>query len=239
MTISEKKNYAQDPKMRDVDLKKYYRQPIYQHFTKDVKCSVSMTAKVDVTELVKYSRAAGSKFYIDFMYLLAQVFNSREDYRIQYLWPEDKLIVYDKINISHYIFHDDTKTFTIAHTEYTEDYQKFYERCENDVAAAKQTREYGLDEEHYPNYFDASYVSWLSYDALNVELPDGYLYFLPIVNWGRYQEDFRGRLQLPLTVRLNHATADGYLLSQVYLLLAQAVKKFVSTNKKAGGAKNV
>ena len=69
---------------------------------------------------------------------------------------------------------------------------------------AKETKDYGLDEENYPNYFDASYVSWLSYDALNIELPDGYLYFLPIVNWGRYEEDFRGRLQLPLTVRLNH-----------------------------------
>ena len=26
-------------------------------------------------------------------------------------------------------------------------------------------------------------------NSLNIELPDGYLYFPPIVNWGRYREE--------------------------------------------------
>ena len=57
-------------------------------------------------------------------------------------------------------------------------------------------REYGLDMEKHPNWFDASYISWLSYDSLNIELPDGFLYFLPIVNWGKYREE-NGRLLMP------------------------------------------
>lgn len=28
---------------------------------------------------------------------------------------------------------------------------------------------------NHPNWFDTSYISWLSYDSLNIELPDGYL----------------------------------------------------------------
>ncbi len=227
MTIPEKNNLPRNAGMHEVDLDKYYGKHIYKHFTKDVKCSVSMTAKVDVTDLVEYSKVHGTKFHINFMYLLAKVFNSREDYRLQYLWQEEKLIAYDKINLSHYVFHEDTETFSIAHTEYNDAYKAFYGQCEKDIAMAKETKDYGLDEENYPNYFDASYVSWLSYDALNIELPDGYLYFLPIVNWGRYEEDFRGRLQLPLTVRLNHATADGYLLANIYLQLTKEIKRFV------------
>ena len=68
------------------------------------------------------------------------------------------------------------------------------------------------------NWFDASYISWLSYDSLNIELPDGYLYFMPIVNWGRYREA-NGRLIMPVSVRLNHAVADGYLIANVFRLL--------------------
>ena len=69
------------------------------------------------------------------------------------------------------------------------DYEVFYRNAVNDVENAKRTREYGLDMMNHPNWFDASYISWLSYDSLNVELPDGFLYFAPIVNWGKYREE--------------------------------------------------
>lgn len=74
--------------------------------------------------------------------------------------------------------------------------------------------------------FDASYIPWLSYDSLNIELPDGYLHFMPIVNWGRFRiED--GRRMMPLTVRLNHAIADGYLVAKVYSLLEKEMERFI------------
>ena len=75
-----------------------------------------------------------------------------------------------------------------VHTTYYEDYEVFYWNAVNDVENAKRTREYRLDMMNHPNWFDASYISWLSYDSLNVELPDGFLHFAPIVNWGKYRE---------------------------------------------------
>ena len=91
---------------------------------------------------------------------------------------------------------------------------------------AKKTRDYGLDLEHHPNWFDASCIPWLSYDSLHVELPDGYLFFAPIVNWGKYRRE-NGRLLMPVTVRLNHAIADGYLVANVFRLLQQEMELFV------------
>ena len=208
-----------------IDKEKYYRNGVYRHFTQDCKCSVSMTARLDVTELVKHSKAHGTKFYVDFLYLLTKVLNSRDDYRMGYLWQTDELICYDVINPTQYIFHEDTETCTPVYTTYYEDYREFYQNALDDIEKAKQTREYGLDAENHPNWFDASYISWLSYDSLNVELPDGYLYYLPIVNWGKYREE-NGRLMMPLTVRLNHAVADGFLIANVYRLLEKEMKEF-------------
>lgn len=34
----------------------YYRKGVFRYFSEDCKCSTSMTARVDVTELVNYSR---------------------------------------------------------------------------------------------------------------------------------------------------------------------------------------
>lgn len=210
-----------------VDMNQYYRKGVFRHFSEDCKCSTSITNRIQVTKLYEYSKRTGTKFYINFLYLLAKVMNSREDYRMSYMWQTEQVIVYDKINPIQYIFHEDTETCTPVYTEYYEDYEKFYRECEKDIEKAKQTREYGLDSENHPNWFDASYISWLSYDSLHIELPDGYLYFMPIINWGRYTKE-AGEYKMPVTVRLNHAVADGYLVAKVFILLEEAIEDFVT-----------
>ena len=208
-----------------VDLDSYYRKGVYRHFTEDCKCSSSITARIDVTDLVDYSKAKGTKFYINFLYLLSKVLNSRDDYKMNYLWQTNEVVCYDVIHPTQYIFHEDTETCTPVYTTYYEDYETFYAKALEDVEKAKETREYGLDAANHPNWFDASFISWLSYDSLNIELPDGYLYYLPILNWGKYREE-NGRLLMPVSVRMNHAIADGYLIANVFRLLEKEIGAF-------------
>ncbi len=209
-----------------IDKETYYRKDVFRHFSQDCKCSTSMTAKIDVTNLVAYSKKNGTKFYINFLYILSKVLNSRDDYKMKYLQQKDELICYDVINPTQYIFHEDTETCTPVYTAYYENYEKFYAAALNDVEEAKKTHKYGLDTANHPNWFDASYIPWISYDSLNIELPDGNLFFAPIINWGKYREE-NSRLVMPVTVRLNHAIADGYLVANVFRLLEQEIKAFV------------
>ena len=211
-----------------IDKENYYRKGVFRHFSEDCKCSTSMTARIDVTALKECSKKTNTKFYINFLYLLAKVLNSRDDYKMGYLWESETLICYDKINPAQYIFHDDTETCTPVYTEFFEDDGKFYRLCSEDIEKAKQSREYGLDMANHPNWFDASYISWLSYDSLNIELPDGHLFFAPIINWGKYREE-NNRFVMPLTVRLNHAVADGYLVAKVFRLLEEEIAEFAAS----------
>ena len=217
-----------------IDKESYYRKGVFRHFSEDCKCSTSMTARIDVTALAEHSRRTGTKFYLNVLYLLSKVLNSREDYRMGYLWQTEELICYDVIHPTQYVFHEDTETCTPVYTEYDPDYERFYAGALRDLERAKQTRDYALDAAHHPNWFDASYISWLSYDSLDVELPDGYLYFAPIVNWGRYREE-NGRLLMPVSVRLNHAIADGYLLANVFRLLQKEIESFTGIRKNQQG----
>lgn len=210
-----------------LDMEQYYRKGVYRHFTEDCKCSASITSRIDVTELCACSKRTGTKFYVNFLYLLAKALNSREDYRMAYLYETEQVIVFDKINPIQYAFHEDTETCTPVYTEYYPDYKEFYERAMADMEAAEKTREYGLDSANHPNWFDASYISWLSYDSLHIELPDGHLFYQPIINWGKYREE-NGRLMMPVTVRMNHAVADGYLIAKVFLTLEKEIEAFVA-----------
>ncbi|MBQ9513452.1 MAG: chloramphenicol acetyltransferase [Clostridia bacterium] len=209
-----------------IDKEKYYRKGVFEHFSKDCKCSTSITARINVTDLVLYSKKTGTKFYINFLYILSKVLNSRDDYKMGYLYKEDKLICYDVINPTQYVFHDDTETCTLVYTKFYYDYPTFYENALMDIDRAKETRDYGLDMQNHPNWFDASYIPWFSYDSLNIELPDGHLFFAPIINWGKYREE-NGHLMMPVTVRLNHAIADGYLIANVFRLLQKEIENFI------------
>ena len=213
-----------------VDKNEYYRKGVFRHFTEDCKCSTSMTARIDVTDLVDYSKKTETKFYLNFLYVLSKVLNSREDYRMGYLWQTDELICYDVINPIQYVFHDDTETCTVVYSFYNEDYKKFYADALRDLEEAKKTREYQLDMENHPNWFDASFIPWLSYDSLNIELPDGYLFFAPIVNWGKYREE-NNRIVMPVSVRMNHAIADGYLIANVFRLLEKEIKQLTKNDQ--------
>ncbi len=193
---------------RIIDRETYYRKGVFRHFSEDCKCSTSMTARVDVTELAKRSRETGTKFYLNFLYLLTKALNSRDDYRMGYLWQTRELICYERIHPTQYIFHEDTETCTPVYSHWYEDYETFYAAALKDAEKARQTREYLLDAANHPNWFDASFIPWLSYE-----------------NWGKYREE-NGRLMMPVSVRLNHAIADGYLLAKVFVLLDEEIKAF-------------
>ena len=211
---------------RVIDRETYYRKGVFRSFSEDCKCSLSMTARVDVTDLVAWSKTKGRKFYLNFLYILCRALNSREDYRMEYRWQTDELICYDVIHPIQYVFHEDTETFTEVYSTYDPDYETFYAAALRDLEAGKGTRDLGLDDANHPNWFDASYIPWVSYDALHLELPDGYLFLAPIVNWGKYRPE-DGRLMMPVTVRMNHAVADGFLVANVFRLLEREMAAFV------------
>ena len=145
---------------------------------------------------------------------------------MDYRWQTGELICYDVIHPVQYVFHEDTETFTQVYSRYDPDYETFYAAALRDLEAGKGTRDFGLDDANHPNWFDASYIPWVSYDALHLELPDGYLYLAPIVNWGKYRDE-GGRLMMPVTVRMNHAIADGFLVANVFRLLQREMELFV------------
>ena len=199
-----------------IELDTWPRAEMFRHFAQGAKCSVSMTKRVDVTRLYEYSKSTGTRFYLNFLYVLSAALNTRPEYRMYWDWEHERLLCYDKINPMQYVFHPETETYSVVYTEYDDDYGTFYRRAEDDLERGKSMTSFDLHAPGHPNWFDASCIPWIDYDSLNVELPDGYLYLAPIVNWGKYVREGE-RLLMPLTVRMNHAIADGYLISQVFL----------------------
>lgn len=208
-----------------IDIDSFYKKGMYDRFTKECKCSTSITAKIDVTKLYDVSKKSNTKFYLNFLYILSKVLNSRDDYKMSYNWEGDEVICYDQINPTQYAFNEETETCTPVYSTYYEDYKKFYDEALKDLEEGKKNKGPVFKSPDHFNWFDASYISWVNYESLHIELPDGYLYFLPIVSWGKFKEE-DGKKMMPVTIRMNHAIADGYIISLVYKLLEEEIEKF-------------
>lgn len=62
----------------------YSRPGVFRHFSGDARCSMSVTARADVTGLAAFPQETGSSFYLNFLSVLCRVLNSREGCRMGY-----------------------------------------------------------------------------------------------------------------------------------------------------------
>lgn len=124
-----------------------------------------MTVRLDVTNLAEWSEKSQTKFYINFLWLLCLVLNSRDDFRMGWDRDAGQLICRDRIHLLQYVFHPETETCTPVYTRWQEDWSAFYKECSQDLEQAKRGGGYRLEPETHPNWFDASYLTWVSYDA--------------------------------------------------------------------------
>lgn len=107
-----------------------------------------------------------------------------------------------------------------AHFEYFCSLQYPYVGVTNNVDVTELVRFCGEngsieEEEDRRSMYFISTLPWLHYTAL-IQPVAGGEESNPRITWGRFQEDGRGRLQLPVTLLAHHALADGIHLAMFY-----------------------
>ena len=118
-----KENTSESESYKKINLETYYRKGSFTNFSEGPKCSLSVTSKIDVTDLYNWSKKYGTKFYINFLYVLSKVLNSRDDYKMEYRWQTKELICWEKVNPCHYIFFEEKEICTPVYSEYFSDYK--------------------------------------------------------------------------------------------------------------------
>ncbi len=195
-----------------IDTANWKRYDTFRHFYDDVSCSISMCDDIDVSELYKLCKATGKSFYVSMLYAAASVINAHDEFKMkavdspEYQYPMPA--VYDSVDIVHNIFHEDDETYTSAFTKYVNDFDEFYENCLDDVERAKRAH---VSIPCGDNVFEASCVPWRHFTSVGVQTDACAL--LPLVCWGRLREN-DGRIYVPLSIQVNHASADGFHIAR-------------------------
>lgn len=188
---------------RVIDKDGWPRKEYFEHYLRDVPCTYSMTTKLDVTAIKNQKL----KLYPAMLYCLTKTVNRHEQFRTAFR-ADETLVVYRSMHPCYTVFHQDSKTFSNLWTAFSDDYDTFCRRYEEDRRQFGTIKAMDAKPNLPENSFTVSMIPWVSFDGFNLNL-SSFDYLLPIFTIGKYQEE-NGRYKLPLSVQVHHAVCDGY-----------------------------
>lgn len=206
-----------------IDLEQYDRRQHFEYFSSLQYPYVGITNNVDVSELVQFCKAKNYSFYLTFLHAAALAADGVKELRQRI--RDGGIVEYDECPTSHIeLLENNTYCYcTLHHNMALEEYIPYAEQ------ARSQCRQKGSideDDDSESMYF-ISTIPWLHYTAM-IQPVAGGEESNPRITWGKFQEDHRGRKQLPVTILAHHALVDGIHIAMFYQNLEQQIKKITT-----------
>ena len=112
-------------------------------------------------------------------------------------------------------------------TEFSSDFKTFYNRIVDDMHRYRDKRAFEIDYT-MQNTFDVSCVPWINYSSCDLHVYDSGSYLAPVITWGKYTEK-NGKHEMPLTMQIHHAVADGFHIGRFFNDIRSAILALIET----------
>ena len=170
--------------------------------------------KMDVSEVVKYSKENKSSFFINVLYLITTALNTIEEFKIREV--KDEIRIYETINPTFTVM-TDLGIYENAGFKMVDDYNLFYKTCREIVDKVKKQTEF---KETYNDsmIFDDYYMTcipWISVEAMTHPLANNNSESstVPRLCWDKYRLE-NGKYVMLLNITVSHCYIDGHTLSK-------------------------
>lgn len=191
-----------------IDLESWDRKPYFDHYLNQVRCTFSMTAHIDITELRQLLREQDLKLYPAFLYMVTKAVNAHRQFRTTYD-AEGHLGYWERMIPSYTFFHQDDQTFSTMWTDFSDDFHQFQQSYTANMNIYGTNKGLVAKDMEPPYTFPVSCIPWVSFTGFNLNIYGDGQYLLPIITSGKYVEQ-EGRVLLPVSLQVHHAVCDGY-----------------------------
>ena len=198
-------------KYRFIDMDRYPRRAHFDYFRSLQSPMLGVTADVDVTALRAFCKAEGCSFYLAFMRVAARAANAVPQLRQRI--RDGAIVEYDACGTSHVELREDG-TYGYCTLYHDMPWAEYLPYAEARRQACRREASIEEDDDVEGLYFVTS-LPWLKYTQL-VQPTAGGDESNPRISWGKYEEDFRGRLMMPVTLLAHHGLVDGLQVAQFF-----------------------
>lgn len=201
--------------MKIIDVNTWNRKSQYENFIKYSQPTFSLSTRLDVTNLVEYTKNTKKSFFSCFLFFVTKAVNEVEEMRTRLL--DGKPVLYDAIHPSYIVIREDEVIVT-CQTEFTSNFNDFYENSRKNIAEKKATKGAPPFESHLGNdVFYLSCIPWM--DVVSVINPynfnDDSQTSIPRITWGKFVKNALGRYEMGFDISVHHALIDGFQVSKV------------------------
>lgn len=196
---------------KKIDLSAWKRKYYYDYFMNKengMRCRFGMTANVDITSLLSVIKSNKMRCYPTFTYLVSKVLNSHDCFKVSCYNGE--LVIWDKLHVRYPMFNEASKTITSIWLEYDDNFEVFYQNALNDIQKYSGIQSMYAKENFPPNFYDITSIPWVSFTDFQIDMygTDG-TWLLPLVAIGKFFSN-GDKILMPVSIKLHHATCDGY-----------------------------
>lgn len=185
----------------------------YEWFKTFANPCYGFDVKMDVTNVLKYSKESNTSFFINVLYLITIGLSSIEEMRMREVNGEIRL--YDKINPTFTVM---TKTgvYENAGFKMIDDYKGFYNKAKEVLEEVKNqdfVKDTYNDDVLYDDYY-MTCIPWLSIESMTHPLCDNNYESssCPRICWDKYRLE-NDRYVMMLNITVSHCFVDGYPLT--------------------------
>ncbi|WP_025027804.1 chloramphenicol acetyltransferase [Caldalkalibacillus mannanilyticus] len=198
-----------EAKFTPIDLQTWPRGQMFYYFTKMSPAGYSMTVDLDVTRMRLALKERKLKFFPAYLWLTTKIVNKQVEFKVAL--NNEVLGYWDVLTPLYATFHEDDKTFSFMWTEYHDCFSAFYE------SYVKNQEQYGKNHgvlaqpDRLPpaNSYVVSCLPWVEFKHFSFHSYENKDYFFPTIEAGKFHES-NGRVLLPLSITVHHATTDGW-----------------------------
>lgn len=191
--------------MKEIIFKNRHRQKHFEFFNTMNHPHFSITANVEITHLLKYLKEKSLPITPSLVYLIARAANEIPEFR----WRirNGKVFEHKTVQPSFTVFTEVADVFSFCTVTYEPNAKKFIQRAykKSNLMLKEPIFE---DEEGRDDYLFLSSIPWVSFTGLEHAMHHHPSDSIPRITWGKFF-GVNGKTQMPLSVQVHHAVADG------------------------------
>ncbi len=204
--------------MKKIDLSTWARRTHYEFFKNYDMPHFSLTANIDVTNLLKYSKEHHLSFFALMLYFVFKTVMEFPEFRTRIRGNE--VVEHEVVHPSFTVLSESNLVMFVP-SVYDSDMFAFEKQIRRNVEIARTgielVEEYGRDDTVY-----ITTIPWVSFTDMkhpfDTKNPDS----IPRIAWGKYTDN-AGVVTLPLSVTVHHALCDGYHVGMYFLKLQASI----------------
>lgn len=186
----------------------------YRWFKTFANPCYGLNVKMDVSEVVKYSKETKTSFFVNILYLITTALNSIEEFKIREV--KDEIRIYDTINPTFTVM-TDVGIYENAGFKMVDDYKSFYRIAKEIIEKVKKQTSFKQtynDSMLFDDYY-MTCLPWISIEAMTHPLCENNNESLtvPRLCWDKYRIE-NGKFVMLLNITVSHCYIDGYTLSK-------------------------